>query len=136
LILKRPANRRVILPPGAGNVRLLWVENHTVFVRIAGKQLLAGHDLSIVSTIAHARELLAHHTFDAVLLDYDLDDGKGTELIPFIRQLATIPVVIATSSHDDGNNALNAAGADGICPKGKFSQIATILESCIAHQKF
>jgi hypothetical protein len=36
-------------------------------------------------------------------LDYDLDDGKGASLVEFIRQLPTVPAVIATSSHEDGN---------------------------------
>jgi DNA-binding response OmpR family regulator len=66
-------------------VRLLWVENHAVFVRMAGRQFLAAHDLTVVSSVAAARIALMRQAFDAVLVDYDLDDGKGSEVVEFVR---------------------------------------------------
>jgi DNA-binding response OmpR family regulator len=119
-------------------VRLLWIENHANFVHVAGRQFLAAHDLTVVPSLALAREVLAARTFDAVLLDYDLDDGKGASLIEFIRQLPTVPVVVATSAHEDGNGLLLAAGADAVCPKGKFAEIGTVLARVVAtgrHEK-
>ncbi len=104
-------------------MRLLWVENHAVFARIAGKQFLATHELTIVPSLAAAKIALASATFDAVLVDYDLDDGKGDQLIGFIRQLPVRVAVVATSSHEAGNAALLAAGADTACPKGQFAGI-------------
>ena len=99
-------------------MRLLWVENHAGFAHLAGRQFFAGHDLTVVPSLAQAREVLATGTFDAVLLDYDLDDGKGASLVEFLRQLPTVPAVVATSAHEDGNGFLLAAGADAACPKG------------------
>jgi CheY-like chemotaxis protein len=113
-------------------VRILWVENHIHFARIAGKTFLGAHELTVVPSIAAAKDGLADGTFDAVLLDYDLDDGKGTELLAFIRALPGSPRVIATSSHDDGNGALLAAGADAVCPKTKFAAIEATLTTCLA----
>jgi len=113
-------------------VRLLWVENHAVFARMAGQQFLAGHELTVVPSLALARETLAALTFDAVLLDYDLDDGKGASLVAFIRQLPTVPVVVATSAHEDGNRFLLAAGADAACPKGRFAEISVVLARLVA----
>src|SRR2546423_15479388 len=113
----------LMLGDGRAVVRLLWVENHDVFARMAGRQFLAGHDLTVVPSLALAREALAARTFDAVLLDYDLDDGKGASLVEFIHQLPTVPVVVATSAHEDGNGFLLAAGADAGCPKGRFAAI-------------
>ena len=78
-------------------MRLLWVENHAVFARMTGRQFLAGHDLTVVPSLALAREALAARTFDAVLLDYDLDDGKGASLVEFIRQLPTVPILVRVS---------------------------------------
>jgi CheY-like chemotaxis protein len=113
-------------------VRLLWVENHAVFARTAGRQFLAGHELTIVPSLALAREALVGGTFDAVLLDYDLDDGKGASLVEFLRQLPTAPVVVATSAHEDGNGLLLAAGADTVCPKGRFAEIGAVLARATA----
>jgi DNA-binding NarL/FixJ family response regulator len=108
-------------------VRLLWIENHPVFARIAARQFLAAHELTVVPSLAAARLALAAAAFDAVLLDQDLDDGKGASLVAFIHALPARPVVIATSSHEAGNQALLAAGADAVCPKLRFSEIESVL---------
>jgi len=113
-------------------MRLLWVENHAVFARVAGRQFLSDHVVTVVSSLADAREALAAGAFDAVLLDYDLDDGKGASLIEFIRQLPHSPVVIAASAHDAGNEALLAAGADAVCSKIKFAQVESVLLRALA----
>jgi len=108
-------------------MRLLWVENHAVFARMAGRQFLAAHELTVVPSLFVARDALTTSQFDAVLLDYDLDDGKGAELVAFIRQLPERVAVVAASSHDAGNAALMAAGADAVCPKTNFANIAAVL---------
>jgi DNA-binding NarL/FixJ family response regulator len=113
-------------------MRLLWVENHAVFARLAGREFLAGHELTVVGSLASAREALATRDFDAVLLDYDLDDGKGVSLVDVIRQVPAAPVVIATSSHDEGNGLLLAAGADAACPKGRFAEMGAVLDRVLA----
>jgi CheY-like chemotaxis protein len=116
-------------------VRLLWVENHAIFARLAGRQFLAGHDLTVVPSLALAREALAAQSFDAVLLDQDLDDGKGTSLVEFIRQLPTVPVVVATSARADGNASLLAAGADAVCPKERFAEIGAVLARAVGTRR-
>jgi CheY-like chemotaxis protein len=113
-------------------LRLLWVENHAAFVRVAGQQFLAAHALTVVPSLAAAREALTAGTFDAVLLDYDLDDGKGASLIETIRQLPAPPAVVAVSAYDHGNESLLAAGADVACPKGKFTEIEAVLARALA----
>ncbi len=112
-------------------LRLLWVENHAGFVRTAGRQFLAAYEVTAVSSLADAKVALAARTFDAVLLDYDLNDGKGVELFDVIRQLPKPPAVIATSARDVGNEALLAAGATAACAKTKFATIESVLASCV-----
>jgi DNA-binding response OmpR family regulator len=96
---------------------------------MAGRQFLAAHDLTVVPSLAAARAALVAGRFDAVLLDYDLDDGKGAALVEFIRQLPDRVAVVAASSHADGNAALLAAGADAACPKTRFADIGAVLAS-------
>lgn len=103
-------------------MRILWVENHARFVSIALPTFLHAHSVCVVPSLAEARQHLASETFDAILLDYDLDDGKGTELIPDILALSPRPFLIATSAHATGNANLSAAGANAICPKRDFAQ--------------
>jgi CheY-like chemotaxis protein len=115
-----------------GPVRLLWVENHATFARVAGRQFLSAYDVTVVPTLAAAREALRDAAFAAVLLDYDLDDGKGTELIGTVRQMQPPPVVVATSAKDAGNEALLAAGAQAACNKTRFAQIEAVLRQALA----
>jgi DNA-binding NarL/FixJ family response regulator len=112
-------------------MRILWVENHAVFARIAGGQFLSAHDLTLVGTLAGAPSALRIQAFDAILLDYDLDDGKGVDLLESLKQLSPRPAVIAASVHQDGNDALLGAGADAVCSKGKFAEIETILRRTV-----
>jgi len=112
-------------------VRVLWVENHAVFVRMAGRQFLAAHDLTVVPSVAGAVAALTAQGFDAVLVDYDLDDGKGAEVVWFARRLPVPPAVVAVSSHADGNAALLAAGAHAACPKTQFAGIEGVLRSLV-----
>jgi len=108
-------------------VRLLWVENHPVFVRVAGRQFLSAHDVTVVGSLADARRALAGQPFDAVLLDYDLDDGKGPGLMDCLRALDDRPAVVAVSAHEAGNQALTQAGADAVCGKSRFAEIEAVL---------
>ncbi len=66
-----------------------------------------------------------------MLVDYDLDDGKGTELVRELKlHQANMPIV-GISSHQNGNAALLAAGAVVTCSKMEFSRIRLVLDQLI-----
>lgn len=113
-------------------VRVLWVENHDGFVRVAGRQFLGAHELTVTPSVSRAVAALASQAFDVVLVDYDLDDGKGSDVVEFVRRLLNRPPVVAVSSHADGNSALLAAGAVAACPKAKFASIESVIQSAVA----
>jgi DNA-binding NarL/FixJ family response regulator len=71
-------------------------------------------------------------TFDVVLLDFDLDDGKGVELLHELLEINPRPRVIATSSHQAGNDALLAAGAEAVCRKLRFGTIESVINEQFA----
>jgi CheY-like chemotaxis protein len=102
---------------------------------MAGRRFLSSHDLTVVASISAALTLLTGNTFDAVLVDFDLDDGKGTDVIAFAGQLPIRPRLVAVSAHDDGNAALQAAGADAVCPKLQFAEIEAVLRSAVGGQE-
>ena len=87
-------------------MNVLWVENHAIFANLAARQFLAGHAVTIVPSLARARAALASTTFVVVLVDFDLDDGKGVELVRELRRAPQRPWLVATSAHDAGNLAL------------------------------
>lgn len=110
-------------------MRILFVDNHTEFTATVVEQFLGGHDVVVVPTVAAAMERIASSTFEAVLVDYDLDDGKGDELVRWLRAEKTNAKVIAVSARDAGNEALVAAGVDAVCAKLNFSNIEGVIGS-------
>jgi CheY-like chemotaxis protein len=108
-------------------MNILWVENHAQFARLAARQFLVGYAVTVVPSLTAARAALASEVFAVVMVDYDLDDGKGDELVRELSQLPDRPRIVATSSHADGNRLLTEAGADAVCGKLEFRRIGEVL---------
>jgi CheY-like chemotaxis protein len=110
-------------------MRILFVENHDKFISVVTREFLSNHEVTAVPSIAAASDQLKESEFDVILVDYDLDDGKGDQLVRKIRK-DNIPVkIVAVSSHEPGNTALSESGADAICSKIEFNRIGKVLES-------
>jgi DNA-binding response OmpR family regulator len=116
-------------------VRILYVEDHARFRALVIRNFLAGHEVTAAETLARARELLAEGEFDAVLLDYDLPDGKGSELLDCLRARdpgGMLRVrVVAVSSRDDANEVLVRAGAIAAVNKLRMAELTEVLEAVL-----
>ena len=117
-------------------VKILYLENHAVFARLVMRRFLSDHLITVVPTIAEAREIMAAPDFDSrfelVLSDYDLDDGKGAEFVRECRAAHPVLPIIAVSSHDEGNETLLRAGASAVCGKMEFERIGEIIADLTA----
>jgi len=109
-------------------MKILYVENHAVFARQVTEQFLSKHEVTIVPSLSQARKILSEGTFDLALVDYDLDDGKGVEIIKEIRKKWPALGIIGVSSHEEGNQAMLKEGASAVCSKMNFDKIETIIE--------
>ncbi len=109
-------------------MNILWVENHAAFARLVVRQFLSAHSVTIVPTLAAARAALTDSSFAIILVDFDLDDGKGVDLVSWMKSQPRPPRIVATSSHAAGNQALLDAGADAVCGKLEFAGIAAVVE--------
>ena len=78
-------------------MKLLFVENHQVFAETVVAQFLADCDVTIAASVAEAEAELAARSYDAVLVDYDLDDEKGDALVRRMREVSPWPPVIGVS---------------------------------------
>ena len=58
-------------------MKILYIENHKVFASLITKKLLFDYSIVIVPSLAAAKLEIETKVFDLILLDYDLDDGKG-----------------------------------------------------------
>lgn len=108
-------------------MKILFVENHSIFAKQVINCFLSEHSVTVISSIAAARSDLTTNKYDVLLVDYDLDDGKGDELIHELRNQNSKLRIIGVSAHDRGNKALLEAGADAICSKMNFDHIQEIL---------
>lgn len=109
-------------------MRILFVEDHRVFAEAVVAQFLSAHEVEIAESVAIARKaIVTGPAFDAVLVDYDLPDGKGTEVVRQLRADRFKGSIIAVSAKDEGNAELRAAGAHAICKKAELRQLAITL---------
>ena len=112
-------------------MNILYVENHSVFATNVTRQFLSNHVVTVVPSLSAARQALCSGIFDILLIDYDLDDGKGDDLVREVCTSGNSAQIIGVSSHDDGNAALLKAGAVAVCSKMEFDKIQTIINRVI-----
>lgn len=96
------------------NFKILLVEDMASF-RDAVSQLLGVYnDVEEAGDLASARQKLLSHTFDVIILDKSLPDGKGISLIPEIKIGHPNAVIIILTSDSDFNSVKHciALGAD------------------------
>jgi DNA-binding response OmpR family regulator len=108
-------------------VKILFVENHSIFARQVIKLFLSKHQVTVTPSLSMARSNLAINEFDLLLVDYDLDDVKGAVLIRELREAGNKIRVIGVSAREEGNAALLEAGADAICSKMDFNRIQELI---------
>lgn len=111
----------------AERVRILFVDDHPHFAPLVVEQFLAEHEVTVAASLADARAQLRGAAFEVVLVDYDLPDGKGRELVRELCESGFPGRIVGISARELGNEELQAAGAHVICPKGRFHTITDYL---------
>ncbi len=112
-------------------MKILYIENHEIFAKTVCNLFLSNDEVNLAPSIALAKSLLKANHFDIVLVDFDLDDGKGDEITTWIKINYPSLKIIATSSHQIGNDKIISAGADSVCAKNNFKNIQTIIDSIV-----
>jgi hypothetical protein len=62
-------------------MKILYIENHALFAENVINQFLSHHTVAVAPSLSAARKALDTGNFDLLLVDYDLDDGKGDALV-------------------------------------------------------
>ena len=119
--------REVIEMAYLRTMRIFLVEDHLDFATTVIREFLAGQDVEIATTVQVAKGLLSTRQFDVLLVDHDLPDGLGTEVVAHAMAIDGPLDIIAVSSHEEGNSALERAGARTRCPKAKFNEIMAVI---------
>ena len=85
--------------------RILCVEDASDCQKLVGFAL-RDYSIEVASSLAEARASLRAQQFSLVLLDIELPDGTGLELLPEIsRQSQELPVIMVTAKGDLGHKA-------------------------------
>jgi DNA-binding response OmpR family regulator len=103
----------------SGPPRVLLVDDDPDLVRLL-QHILTSHGIGVAKQVASGREALAAlDGIDIVLLDHQLPDTNGLDLLDAIRTLPAPPAVVLVTGH--GNESLAAAalrrGADDYLAK-------------------
>lgn len=111
--------------------RLLYVETRARFAQVVCREYLAGADVTVVASLTDAERAATGRSFDAILADYDLKDGNGTELVLRLREKGVKAPIIAVSAHEFGNQAMLRAGANAICEKMNLERVQSVLDDVL-----
>jgi DNA-binding NarL/FixJ family response regulator len=87
-----------------GEIRILLVDDHTLFRESLGRSLEAKPSFRIAGSCASAAEalrVLNREKIDIVLLDYDLGDGQGSSLVEEVKRRFKGPVLVVTAGMSD-----------------------------------
>ena len=103
-------------------MRVLLVDDHASFRQPLAFMIDHEPDLEVVAqagTLAEARAAIAGHAIDAALLDLDLPDGSGLDLIgPLRRAHPAAGIIVLSAGANTRHRALAIeAGAAGFVPK-------------------
>ena len=103
-------------------VRILLVDDHTIFRESLLRLLAREPDLQVIghcATVAEGRQILATTEVDLVLLDYDLGEESGTDLLKYLYELRSRVRVLMLTAGMMASATLSAfdKGASGIILK-------------------
>lgn len=103
-------------------INVMLVDDHTSFRQAVAFLVDREPDLTVVAqagSVTEARALLRDAEIDVCLLDMDLPDGEGTDVLPDLyRHCRGASAIVLTGSYRPHNRALSiAAGASGFLSK-------------------
>ncbi len=117
------AMTQALQAPGDATLSILVVDDHPLFLEglvLIIERHFAAACVQAASSLAAAKEfLISAQEPDLILLDLNLPDGSGLQLLPMLNQLGlAIPCILLSASEDSHDIALaQHAGAEGYINK-------------------
>ena len=94
-------------------VRVLLVDADPHMRRVMAQELLGDERISLLaqaSSLREGRRAVAQHEFDVLLLDLNLGDGTGYELIEYMKSMRPMAEAVVVSAMEDEDHAVRAFG--------------------------
>lgn len=104
------------------SAKLLLIDDDARLTSMVGDYLRAnGYEVDVAGTLAAGRDMLRHHSFDALVLDLMLPDGDGLDLTRELRgdaRLKRLPLLMLTARGEPLDRVLGLEmGADDYLAK-------------------
>lgn len=113
---------------------VLLVDDHQV-VREGLRVGLEGADFNVVGEAASKKEAIAqiaHKNPDVIIVDLNLPDGSGLEVISWVRKVSNTVGIVVLTLNDDDNHLLAALQAGASAYVLKSSPLTEVI-SAVAH---
>ena len=111
-------------------VKVLLVDDEKVIHSLLTEVLTVhGFDLHSAFSVSEAKRLIQSEIYDIVITDYRMPDGKGTEVVTFIKNNRTDTKILGISGNES-KEIFYAAGVDGFVAKPFM--VSTLLQRIIS----
>ncbi|MFT3776779.1 MAG: response regulator transcription factor [Ottowia sp.] len=106
-------------------VRVLLVDDDPHMRRVMAQELLGDARIHLVGqavSVREGRRLIALHEFDVMLVDLNLGDGTGFQLIEYMKSIRPVAEAVVVSAMEDEDHAIHAfeLGATGYLIKNSW----------------
>jgi PAS domain S-box-containing protein len=114
-----------------GLPRILHVEDDPIIYEMV-RVLLRGHvDLVLAPSLFDAHKKLREEIFDLILLDVELTDGSGLDLIRDLDDVEYMPQVVIFSAYEVGNDVAQKVKAALVKSKDSRKELINVIMSVI-----
>lgn len=106
-------------------VRVLLIDDDAHMSRVISHELLADMRINLLgqaSSLREGRRLISQNEFDVMLVDLNLGDGTGFDLIEYMKTVRPMAEAVVISGMEDEQHALHAfeLGATGYLVKNSW----------------
>ncbi len=112
--------------------RALIVEDNADFRRFVVRKYLSGFEVRELGSGTKFLSTLASSEFHLILMDYQLPDADGDELVRLARSAGYRGGIVGISSSEYLNRKLEQAGADASVEKRKRYQLPMVIRRALA----
>jgi DNA-binding NtrC family response regulator len=115
--------------------RVLVVEDEDAIAQLLGLLVERGGGVAVLAgSLTEARQLNGEGGFDAAIVDKNLPDGSGVELL---RELDDVPVLVVTgyATADSASEALRLGAFDYIVKPFDIAWVARRIEIAVEHRR-